>query len=186
MSVSTVTEPSPLSSLKDVAPSQVDIESRMMQINKESLEQVNLRMSDQLDALDRRNQQAIALRQVTADATAVSVKFKSTDDTTVNYPEKSPKSGDPLDPAVQKLADDMKEAQMPGFTDLVKDGQIKKGDLDQLLAKLNGMMDTATTTQQSDMLLLQSTSSKRDQLFDLMSTFTKKFQDSRSSIIRNM
>lgn len=174
---------SSITQLSSLNSSSLDIESRMLGANMTMLDNVNKRMSDQLDAMDKRNAQAASLRTVMADASAVSAQFPPNADPTATIPEKPSKS--PPDPAVTKLAQDMQEAQIPGYTSLGSDGSVKKSDIDSLMAKLNGMMDTATTTQQSDMLILQSTSSKRDQLFDLMSTFTKKCQDSRSSIIRN-
>lgn len=51
---------------------------------------------------------------------------------------------------------------------------------------MRGQIDSQTNSKQMDMLRLQSLSNKRNEAFDVMSNFTKKVQESRSSIIDNM
>ena len=55
-----------------------------------------------------------------------------------------------------------------------------------LVEVLRAGIDSASNSQQIDMLRLQFLSSKRNEAFDLMTNFVKNLQDSRSSIIGNM
>lgn len=51
---------------------------------------------------------------------------------------------------------------------------------------IKSQIDALSSSQQMDMLRLQSLSNKRNEAFDVMTNFIKKMQDSRSSIIGNM
>jgi len=55
-----------------------------------------------------------------------------------------------------------------------------------LAQTLKNQIDALSSSQQMDMLRLQSLSNKRNEAFDVMTNFIKKMQDSRSSIIGNM
>lgn len=61
-----------------------------------------------------------------------------------------------------------------------------KGELENLLGQIKSQIDSASNSQQMDMLRLQSLSNKRNEAFDVMTNFIKKMEDSRSSIIGNM
>jgi hypothetical protein len=61
-----------------------------------------------------------------------------------------------------------------------------KGELDSAVTKLKSQVDSMGSTQQMDMLRLQSLSNKRNEAFDLMTNFMKKFADKRESIVGNM
>jgi hypothetical protein len=61
-----------------------------------------------------------------------------------------------------------------------------KGELDKAVTELKGQVDSLGSTQQMDMLRLQSLSNKRNEAFDLMTNFMKKFADKRDAIIGNM
>jgi hypothetical protein len=61
-----------------------------------------------------------------------------------------------------------------------------KGDLDKAVTDLKGQVDSMGSTQQMDMLRLQSLSNKRNEAYDLMTNFMKKFADKRDAIIGNM
>ncbi|MDQ8033436.1 MAG: hypothetical protein REJ50_15595 [Bordetella sp.] len=58
--------------------------------------------------------------------------------------------------------------------------------LEKMINSVKTQLDTASNSQQMDMLRLQSMSNKRNEAFDVMTNFVKKMQDSRSSIIGNM
>ena len=61
-----------------------------------------------------------------------------------------------------------------------------KGVLDRVITDLKAQVDGMGSTQQMDMLRLQSLSNKRNEAFDLMTNFMKKFADKRDAIISNM
>ena len=58
--------------------------------------------------------------------------------------------------------------------------------LDVQINKLRTQIDALSSTQQMDMLRLQSLSNKRNEAFDIMTNFMKKSADSRQGIIQNM
>jgi hypothetical protein len=52
--------------------------------------------------------------------------------------------------------------------------------------QIKGKIDALNNSQQMDMLRMQSLTNKRNEAFDLMTSFIKKMQDNRSAIIGNM
>ena len=58
--------------------------------------------------------------------------------------------------------------------------------LDKQITELKNQMDSQSNSQQMEMLCLQSMSNKCNEAFDTMTSFIKKMQDSRSSIINSM
>lgn len=75
-----------------------------------------------------------------------------------------------------------KEVRLPGGIR----GDVTKGKLDGAIQQLKSQIDSASNSQQMDMLRLQSLSNKRNEAFELMTNFIKKMQDNRSSIVGNM
>ena len=62
----------------------------------------------------------------------------------------------------------------------------QKGKLENENDAINRDIDSLSSSQQLDMLRLQSLSNKYNEAFDLMSNFMKKMQDNRSNIVANM
>ena len=69
-----------------------------------------------------------------------------------------------------------------GFTS----GKLEQQEFDQLINNITSRIDGLNSSQQMDMLRLQSVTNKRNEAFDIMTNFIKKMQDSRSSIVGNM
>lgn len=69
-----------------------------------------------------------------------------------------------------------------GFTS----GDLSQTQFDQLIQTISSRIDGLNSTQQLDMLRLQSLTNKRNEAFDIMTNFIKKMQDGRSSIVGNM
>lgn len=65
-------------------------------------------------------------------------------------------------------------------------GSMTQAGFDQLIQTISARIDGLNSTQQLDMLRLQSLTNKRNEAFDIMTNFLKKMQDSRSSIVGNM
>lgn len=61
-----------------------------------------------------------------------------------------------------------------------------KGEIETAISKIKSQIDANNSTQQLDMLRLQSLSSRRNEVFDLITNFVKKMQDIRNSIISNI
>jgi hypothetical protein len=170
-----------LSRASSVGAGGVDGETRLMMINMGMLDNIDKRMSSQMDTLQRRNEQAAALRTLYSEATAISAKIPPNSAPDYLYP----KPGDAADYDVWRLADDLAAAQIDGYETFGYSGQMTKSGLDGLITKLNGMMDSATQIQQLEMFGLQSTVSKRNEIYELMSNVFKKCQDTKSTLIRN-
>ncbi len=62
----------------------------------------------------------------------------------------------------------------------------KSEEIRTIIEKLKGKVDSLNSSQQMDMLRMQSLTNKHNEAFDVMTNFIKKMQDSRSSIIGNM
>lgn len=65
-------------------------------------------------------------------------------------------------------------------------GTPNKSQIDTAITKIKSNIDNLSNTQQMDMLRVQSISNKRNEAFEMMTTFIKKFNDMISAIIRNM
>lgn len=72
-----------------------------------------------------------------------------------------------------------------GFISSGKD-KMTQTEFDQLIQTISSRIDGLNSTQQLDMLRLQSLTNKRNEAFDIMTNFIKKMQDGRSSIVGNM
>lgn len=62
----------------------------------------------------------------------------------------------------------------------------KQKTFDAWTEQVKGKIDSANSSQQMDMLRMQSLTNKRNEAFDLMTNFIKKMADGRSSILGNM
>lgn len=62
----------------------------------------------------------------------------------------------------------------------------KQKTYDKWTEEIKGKIDAQSSSQQMDMLRMQSLTNKRNEAFDVMTNFIKKMQDNRSSIIGNM
>lgn len=65
-------------------------------------------------------------------------------------------------------------------------GNVTKAQLDGVIQQIKSQIDSASNSQQMDMLRLQSLSNKRNEAFEVMTNFIKKMQENRAAIIGNM
>lgn len=72
---------------------------------------------------------------------------------------------------------------MYGFT---QTGEITQEEFDSLIQNITSRIDSLNSSQQLEMLRLQSLTNKRNEAFDVMTNVVKKMQDSRSSIVGNL
>ena len=61
-----------------------------------------------------------------------------------------------------------------------------KAELDNSIAKVKVKIDELSSSQQMDMLRLQSLSNKRNEAFDIMTNLMKKNEEKRATVIKNM
>lgn len=59
-------------------------------------------------------------------------------------------------------------------------------ELESAYTTVKGMLDTASNTQQMDMIRLQAASNKRNEAFEVMTNTEKRRSDLNSSITSNM
>lgn len=161
----------------------MDKETRLMVLCYGLLNLLDERMSDQMDIMQARNERASELKGVVSDLNEALAKFPPNaklddkiSDTSSNAAEKG---------SVENLERTLERVDIPGLSDLVKNGKVKKSDLDAAKSKVTGMMDSDSTIQQLEMFTLQSVFSKRNEIFELMSNATKKCQDTKSTLVRN-
>ncbi|WP_263768591.1 hypothetical protein [Propionivibrio soli] len=62
----------------------------------------------------------------------------------------------------------------------------KQKTFDVWSEEIKGKIDAMSSSQQMDMLRLQSLSNKRNEAFEIMTNFVKKMSDSRASIVGNL
>jgi hypothetical protein len=144
----------------------MDLETAMMAVQSSRASMLDEQLKDQIAAVQAKNETISQLNQLLGVINEELGKFPS---------------GAEVGSAVQ-LADD-KGAM---FTAMGMAIPQTKGELENLLGQIKSKIDSASNSQQMDMLRLQSLSNKRNEAFDVMTNFVKKMQDSRSSIIGNM
>jgi hypothetical protein len=64
--------------------------------------------------------------------------------------------------------------------------EMTQKQFDNMVDQMKGKIDSLNSSQQMDMLRMQSLTNKRNEAFDLMTNFIKKMADSRSSVLGNM
>jgi hypothetical protein len=161
----------------------LDLESAMMAIQSQRATLLEDQLKGQLDVLQGRNNDISKLNQLMTDLKA----------------RRASGDGD----AWKDLGDS--DAQANGLYDRVKaegltmpsgDDEVnkpgtgkydaKQKTIDVWVEQLKGKIDALNSSQQMDMLRMQSLTNKRNEAFDLMTNFVKKMADSRSSILGNM
>lgn len=143
----------------------MDIETAMMAVQESRASLLESQLKDQIASVQAQNEKISKLNQLLGVINEELGKLPS--DANAEY-------------AVQ-LAD--KGAMFTAMSMAIP--QTKAG-LESLLGQIKSQIDSASNSQQMDMLRLQSITNKRNEAFDVMTNFITKMQESRSSIIANM
>ncbi|BBI31174.1 hypothetical protein [Cohnella abietis] len=143
----------------------MDLETALMAVQNNRASLLESQLKDQIASVQAQNEKVIKLNQLLGVINEELGKLPS--DAKADY-------------AVQ-LAD--KGAL---FTAMAMAIPHTKEELQSLLGQIKAQIDSASNSQQMDMLRLQSITNKRNEAFDLMTNFITKMQESRSSIIGNM
>lgn len=143
----------------------MDIETAILMVQQQRSKLLEQQLQSQMDSVQARNQQIAELNMLLSSVNAalaqpVNGAYKLDDGTT------------------NKLAD-------KGYL-MTKKANYSYQELGSLVTLLRQAIDSLNSSQQMDMLRLQSMTNKRNEAFDVMTNFIKKMQDSRSSIIGNM
>ncbi|UQZ85731.1 hypothetical protein SK3146_05020 [Paenibacillus konkukensis] len=144
--------------------SNMDLETALMQVQSQRADLLDQQLKQQMEEVQKRNELIMKMNDMLSELRSLRPQ-KAGDTAAVPAGLKS------------KLA----EASIT-----VSGDKLTQAEFDALLDKLRGSIDSASNSQQMDMLRLQSLTNKRNEAFDTMSNFIKKMQDSRSSIIGNM
>lgn len=142
----------------------MDITTALMAVQSDRVRLLDDELKDQLKLVSNRNDQIAKLTDLKSALNDLS--SKETDATKVV-------GGDAK---LLKAAQDA--ATAAGYTlDPALTSTSKKSDVESLITKITGKIDSESNTQQIDMLRLQSLSNKRTEAYDLMSTMAKKDHD---------
>ncbi|MGW8309313.1 MAG: hypothetical protein ACWGIK_26435 [Achromobacter pulmonis] len=177
----------------------MDIETALMMVQTERTKLLDSQLKSQIEEVQKRNELTGALNDMQAKLNGMKGTLDSKDakpgdrvsegaGTPTNktlateYATQAFKLG--MDPA-PVTATPIKDAagNVVGAT---VTGMPTREGLEKAIPDLKSKLDSASNSQQMDMLRLQSLSNKRNEAFDTMTNFIKKMQDSRSSIIGNM
>ncbi|WP_414474018.1 hypothetical protein [Microvirga sp. M2] len=166
----------------------MDIETALMAVQQQRVTLLDAQLKGQIAEVQARNTLVASLNNDLSTLNQFAALFPSDakpDDkisasTMVHVGDKEMSLGDALTSLNHADAGALKIGEM------LQDGQISKAELTDSIANAKSLIDSASNSQQMDMLRLQSMTNKRNEAFDVMTNFIKKMQDSRSSIIGNM
>jgi len=144
----------------------MDLETALMAVQSNRASMLENQLKDQIESVQAKNETISKLNQLLG---------------IINEELGKLPSGTEANVAVN-LADD-KGAMFTAMSMAIPQ---TKGELESLLGQIKSQIDSASNSQQMDMLRLQSLSNKRNEAFDVMTNFVKKMEDSRNSIIGNM
>ncbi|AIQ33367.1 hypothetical protein [Paenibacillus sp. FSL R5-0345] len=144
----------------------MDLETALMAVQSNRASMLENQLKDQIESVQAKNETISKLNQLLG---------------IINEELGKLPSGTEANAAVN-LADD-KGAMFTAMSMAIPQ---TKGELESLLGQIKSQIDSASNSQQMDMLRLQSLSNKRNEAFDVMTNFVKKMEDSRNSIIGNM
>jgi hypothetical protein len=180
----------------------MDLETAMMMVQSQRAELLESNMKDQLTAVSNRNKEIANLNSAMEKLRGLQASVSGLKDTDkINDQLKD--HDYQIEREVNQLLMDG-QAQVTGSKDNMGrktdpttgkttnawpgslNGNYTKAELTALIESIKGAIDTKNSSQQMDMLRLQSLTNKRNEAFDLMTNFIKKMQDGRSSIIGNM
>lgn len=157
----------------------MDLESALMAVQTQRANLLESQLRDQIAGVQARNEQ-IGKFNTTLNSLYALLAIFSTTQKSIQLT-----AGSNIDKLFQKLKVDAQSAGI-NIENLLKGNTLNKADIEALQTGIKGQIDSASNSQQMDMLRLQSLTNKRNEAFDTMTNFIKKMQDSRSSIVGNM
>lgn len=162
----------------------LDLETAMMLVQSQRAELLESQLRTQLDAISARNSSIADLNTLLGDLKAL--RPGGTD------PEKWGNLGASAAQGRANYAR-LKAAgvSFPAGADEVNEPgtgihDARQKTFDAWAEQIKGKIDSMNSSQQMDMLRMQSLTNKRNEAFDLMTNFIKKMADGRSSVLGNM
>ena len=193
----------------------LDIETAIMAAQQSRAELIESQLTQQISAVQRRNDEMRKLSELQAEIARRESLFDATDSKSRISEQKYFKETgaadkveferafvdtdpDRLDVGASGkygtvYADLAEFAQMlkdAGFDDATVNkfakGDATLADFKALETSVKGKIDSTASTQQMDMLRMQSLNNKRNEAYDIMTNWLKNIQDKKSTIIGNM
>ncbi|WP_263768590.1 hypothetical protein [Propionivibrio soli] len=163
----------------------MDLETAMMMIQSDRASNLEVQLKDQLKGVADRNKEIANLNKLLTDLRSRRPSGNDTDKWNDLGGTKA---------EGQALYARIKEAglTMPTGGDVVDESggngiyDAKQKTFDVWAEEIKGKIDALSSSQQMDMLRLQSLSNKRNEAFEIMTNFVKKMSDNRASIVGNM
>lgn len=162
----------------------MDLETAMMAIQAQRANLLEGQLKSQMEGIQKRNSEIAALNKLIGDLK--SVRPGGTDKEKWGNLGATKAEGQAMYARVTAAG-----LTMPAGVDNVDEPgtgiyDARQKTFDVWAEQLKGKIDSLNSSQQMDMLRMQSLTNKRNEAFDLMTNFIKKMQDNRSSIIGNM
>ncbi len=158
--------------LQPINLSGMDIETALMMVQSQRSTLLEQQLQSQISEVQKRNEELARLNALVA--TLQTIRSGAAGST----------SGTPI--ATAGLTQAQRDALNSPDTPKPAGSALTAGGLDAAISSLKGRIDGLNNSSQMDMLRLQSLTNKRNEAFDVMTTFVKKMQDSRTTIIGNM
>ena len=178
--------------------SNLDIETALMAVQSKRTELLDAQLKEQIEEVQQRNAMTAKLNEMQSKLNAMKATFDhdakagaKLGDNDANkqlakeYAHVALELSGKADPIKVSDVKYNADGSVASFS-LAKDWQPEKSAIEKMLGDVKSQIDSASNTQQMDMLRLQSLSNKRNEAFEVMTAFVKKMQDSRSAIIGNM
>jgi chaperonin cofactor prefoldin len=196
----TISDPLPpapipaMGAISGVDLSAMDIETALMYVQTQRANLIETQLKDQMVSVQKRNTDIERLNSALAELRRV----RPTDDTTDTYVNSGgmmftmPTSAYPAGGVIATSANgaDTVNVNATGLLEAygitATGSTLKQAQIDQLISTVTAKIDSLNSSQQMDMLRLQSLTNKRNEAYDVMTNFMKKSQDARSSIVSNM
>ncbi|CUR74150.1 hypothetical protein AADG64_23695 [Achromobacter xylosoxidans] len=178
-----------------------DLETALLAVQTNRTQLLDKQLSSQITAVQQKNEQAAKLNAVMSAINTVMAQYPKDGDSDATIKDwdqtKVVKYEMPLNQALKDAGiTDIPSwssgtGQLPnGQANItgtaVFHGSRNLGDIKGMQSFIQGKLDSLNSTQQMDMMALQSLSNKRNESFDVMTNFIKKMQDGRSNIVSNM
>ena len=165
----------------------MDLENAMMAVQISRANALERQLTSDMGAVAKRTKDIVTLNNVLRAALQLRSELSNV---------AGPNAATPNGASKTMLANAFNEAgktdglqQMGGALTQMQMGALTygtKAELDNSIAKVKVKIDELSSSQQMDMLRLQSLSNKRNEAFDIMTNLMKKTEENRSSIIKNM
>ena len=164
----------------------MDLESAMMAVQSKRADLLESQLKGQVDTIGNRNKEIAKLNGLIV--TLKGLRPAGTDPKAWGNLGKDKASGKQLYDQLKAAGvaipdsgeDKVDEAGGAGIYDA------RQKTFDTWAEQLKGKIDAQNSSQQMDMLRMQSLTNKRNEAFELMTNFIKKMADSRSSVLGNM